>query len=355
MMSRAREREDHVAESRREMLALRRFVSGRARLAVCRSLSGQAPRGLPTPDEMSLAMRRRIAALEGFDSQITAVEEEYHTKIRELEEAFHKSSELIVQRRQSIIDGADEPTAEEVERSTYDPEDSPLPETVATEEAIGIPHFWPTAFRVWHEIQRDGGALTVSDADYEVLEYLKCIRVSPWQPPSSAVGVDEDDELADSLDFEIDGPGFSIHFSFEENPYLEENDIALYCFGNGEVAGVEEPQWKPGANPTVKLVTKTKKRKGQPAEKLSVEKSVPSFFQLFQYPDYEGELAGGDDGEDDSPIAEMQEVIIPQLRGDLVPRAGIYYIHGLEGGDMYPMDEEDVEWEEPPPPPRGRR
>jgi len=271
--------------------------------------------------------------------------------MRELEESLARQTEELLQRRQEIILGNAEPTDEEVERSSYHQEMSNnLPEAADPDEPRGVPLFWPTAFRTWLKYLPDA-EFHVSAADEQVLEHLSCIRYSQWEPPpmkiideeamSAELGIDLSQISMEGAVPEIGGPGFSLHFDFEPNPFLQSEEIVLYCYGSGEVVEVTPPVWHPNKNPTVKLVTKKKRVKGK-TERVMVEKPTPSFFSVFTIITDEGmEADGADlDEEDDGDSArEKQANIVLQIREDLMTRAGLYYIHGLQPGGVEDLEE----------------
>ena len=60
------------------------------------------------------------------------------------------------------------------------------------------------------------------------------------------------------------------------------------------------------------------------------------------------------------PVRQLQMEVVMRLREDIIPRAGIYYISALQGGDLDGgedwLDDEEEWMEGPDPePPRGGR
>jgi len=315
------------------------------------------------PSAMGLSLRRRVAAMEGLYVEYDAVEEDHHRKLQELEAEFAAASQKIFTRRQQIIEGSTEPTDEEVNKSSSVGDvTKDLPDPTVAADPQGIPQFWPTALRVWLK-HSDVEGLEVSAADWAILDHLREVRVETWQPPNDVIASDADGEPleGDDLDFhetqmEAD-VGFSIHFVFDEaTPQLECREIALYCYGTGEVAEVAAPDWVEGQDPTVKMATKKVKRKGRTAEKVVVAKPVESFFRLFQLPDADDEA---DDERDEAELSvgELQEHVVALLREELVTRAGIYYIQSLspDGEDWGQLEEDYDDWEPPAQAGRSRR
>merc|ERR1719182_1147520 len=79
-------------------------------------------------------------------------------------------------------------------------------------------------------------------------------------------------------------PGFSLHLRFARNPFLETEELALYCNTDYDVMRATPPAWREEANdPTIKLVTKkVKKKGGGAAQKRTVSRPAESFFRIFQ-------------------------------------------------------------------------
>lgn len=328
---------------------MRRSLQLMSRLGRRPLCSLPAPPRLVAAEDMSLATRRRVAALESLNTQYEELEQRTAKAISEVEQSFMEESLKLFERRQGIVDGSVEPTEEEVASSVYFAElESALPHTTASTSTTGVPRFWPTALQSWHSMQSEG--LNITPADWAVLEYLTGLEIKKWEAADSAAastasdddgGWDAGEEGEDMAE-----PGFSIHFHFAPNPYLESSELALYVHSHGEVVDFTPPAWLDGKDPTVRTSVRKIKRRGRPTERVASVKPVDSFFRVFALPDAED--YGEDDGGDMPSVAELQEDLVPRIREDLVPRGGIYFIHALSGlddgtdGDGY--DAED--WEE---------
>lgn len=338
------------------------------------------PAELVPPEEMGLALRRRVASLEALHAKFEQLEEEHTERQLQLELEFAESSHALYRRRQDIVAGGDEPTDEEVRGSVYFSEIVSDDEPAAGDGADppGVPLFWPTAMRMCPSLS-DIEGFAISDADWAVFQHLTELSIEPWDaPPEAAVGGEMFEMMQQlqeasgeqgmplSSSMAMDAPGFALRFKFSPNEFLEGDEMVLYCNGNCEVLDLTAPVWREGADPTVRLVTKKVKKRGQPTVKQLVPKPAESFFRIFAIPNSD-EMDFDDEGEpvhrpgELLPVAGLQEELLFRLREDLVPRAGMYYISALNGGsldddDDWGPDGEDFggpeEWEEPP---RGRR
>jgi len=323
-----------------------------------RALSTKAtPQKLIPAEEMPVALRRRVAALESLHAKFENLEEEHHARLRDLEAAFHAETAELFARRNSIVAGDEEPSDDEVNESAYYAEfeeavrEGAFPEP-AEMETSGVPAFWPTALRQ-SEIPE---AIQVSDADWEILDHLVSIRSEPWEPEGPELS-----ELGEGWEMSMGEPGFALHFNFAPNPYLETLELSLYCNGDYEVMEATPPIWvDESADPTVKLVTKKLRKKGGGvSQKKVVPKPTESFFRIFETPEY----SDMDDGAEEEPstdgpmqLTQLQGEVLIRLKEDVIPRAAIHYITHLHHGDMDLEDGElfddggydDDDWEPGP-------
>ncbi|KAL1521198.1 hypothetical protein AB1Y20_022750 [Prymnesium parvum] len=290
---------------------------------------------LIAPTAMGLALRRRIAAIEGIDMKYNAMTDAHHRQIQELEAALAKQTAHLFKERQAIIEGCREPTDEEVDACSVGLKQvsNNLPDaSTAAEDPACVPHFWPTALSQWVQQLPAEAALEVSEEDWKVLAYLRSVRMERWVPSVQLTmkGLDVDERL---VDVQTDG-GAAVVMTFHENPYMSNTTIEVRCTPTGEVHEVDPPVWKDSFDPTVKYMKKKTKRKNQPAETVVVEKLRPSIFNIFKLPD-------GDEIEEEAIIA--QEFFLASMREDFIPRAGLYYVqclHGLEA--VSNMDDDAV-------------
>ena len=333
-------------------------------------------------EEMSPALRRRVAALEGLHARYELMEEEHHERLKEIEVSYLKATRELFARRQAIVVGESEPTEEEVKASAYfealqetEAQDNGAPDP--SQDVVGVPAFWSTIMT--HRSAMQIEHFQMSDADVSILEYLTDVHHDAWDDEESGITMEGFEASFSSLG----DPGFKITFSFAPNPFLENDSLTLYCNGDMEVVEVDTPVWKDEKlDPTVAWVTKkVKKRGGGPVTKKAVAKPADSFFRIFELtstdPDDDANLdwndeaavmaklaeaAGGsmrDPGVLDAngerlemlPLRMLQQEVLVRLRDDIIPRAQIYYIGALQGVD-FDDDAYDDDWEEGPDPVR---
>ena len=347
----------------RALVGLRRASAVAMRRPLCTASVYPPPRELVPAENMSAALRRRVASLEGLHARFEQMEEEHHERLKEIEVSYLEQTRNLFQRRQKIVSGAEEPTEEEVAASSYftalmETEAEGVVEGVEEVDADGVPAFWSTVFRNNPTLQ-EFDDFTMGEADLAVLEYLEEVSQDVWEDEESQV-------TPEGWDGELGGdPGFSLHFRFAPNPYLLSNELVLYCNGEFEVIKATEPEWREErVNPTIKMVTKKVKKKGSEAQKRQVAKPAESFFRIFQTPAEEDDLDWDDESQGTPPaladglvpVRQLQSEFVMRLREDVIPRAQIYYIGALQGAD-WEMDDEwndDGEWDEgPDPTPKG--
>jgi len=328
------------------------------------------PAAVP-PDEMTSALKRRIASLEGLHIRFEQMEEDYHERLRKFEAEYMGEVRQLFDRRQQIVSGADEPTEEEVEASSYLEVIKEAEAIWAAEgkaepaEVTGVPAFWSSIVRscdALHTIEN----FSLSEADLAVLDYLVDVQQRPWDEKELAaeMGMEEGWDMGGD-------PGFSLHLTFAPNPHLENAELALYCSGEFQVLRTTTPVWRDEkSDPTVRWLTKKVKSKGGQTSRKTVAKPADSFFRIFEVAsggdDEDGfderSLSAGAEPEGALPLEQLQSEIVLRLREDVVPRAGIHFISALhgedDGEDGMGFHDDDDGWEEGPaplPPPRGGR
>ena len=127
---------------------------------------------------------KRLAALDTIQSATMQVEEEHLRRLAEMEKETRSRMSVLTGRRQQIISGESEPTAQEVDDSAL--LNSALLKSPAVKarlegaasgaEPAGLPGFWPAALRACSE---QGHAKLFTEKDWEVLEYLTGKNNSP--------------------------------------------------------------------------------------------------------------------------------------------------------------------------------
>ena len=199
----------------------------------------------------------------------------------------------------------------------------------------------------YSDAEPDDEPVILTEADWAVLAHLENVTMQTWMPPAEEWESDLVDEIGAStadeepLD-EEQSVGFSLHFHFAPNEFLEVDELALYCYATGEVAETTPPLWREGHDVTVRTRTKKIKRKGKGTERVSVAKPVDSFFRIFEAPDDEERIeAAADAGL--APVEVLQEALVMPIKEDLVPHASAYYIRALLDGFYSAEDEREAE------------
>lgn len=248
--------------------ALRPSTALRAR-ALCAAAT-PPPQKLIEAEDMSHALRRRVASLESMHAQFENLEEEHFERLKQIEVSYQEQTHALFQRRAQIISGEIEPTEEEVLSSAYFAEFQEQGETAAAGDAEenevgGVPAFWPTALRSCVSLNHIPG-FEVSEADWAVLDYLTDVSSRPWEGDVDAV--------PEGWDVSTGEPGFSLHFSFAPNPFLESRELVLYCNGDGEVERADEPVWTHEQH-GVRHTARKKEREAGPRARTPLDRAWP--------------------------------------------------------------------------------
>lgn len=199
---------------------------------------------LPAP------VRRRVAGLKGVQKEHSKLEAEFQEEVLELEKKFFAKFTPLYEKRAKIINGASEPTEDEVKAGEEDEEEDEEAEAVKAEadkdsaaaDMKGIPEFWLSAMKN-SSLQE-----TITDRDEEALKFLTDIRMEY-----------------------LDRPGFRLIFEFAENPFFTNKTITktyFYQEENGyggdfiyDHAEGDKIDWKPNQDLTVKVESKKQRNK----------------------------------------------------------------------------------------------
>ena len=174
----------------------RRARSGGALASRARMLcSSGSPVELIDTDKLATltpSRLKRLAALDTIQSATMQVEEEHLRRLAEMEKETRSRMSVLTGRRQQIISGESEPTAQEVDDSAL--LNSALLKSPAVKarlegaasgaEPAGLPGFWPAALRACSE---QGHAKLFTEKDWEVLEYLTGKNNSQNNSPTISV------------------------------------------------------------------------------------------------------------------------------------------------------------------------
>ena len=211
---------------------------------------------LPAP------VRRRVTGLKGIQKDHAKLEAEFQEEVLQLEKKYFAKFTPLYQKRAKIVNGASEPTEEEVDAGKDDEEDenaekdeSPE-ETTSTEPAKGIPEFWLSAMK--NQISL---AELITDRDEEALKSLTDIRMEY-----------------------LDRPGFKLIFEFAPNDLFTNKTISktyFYREENGyggdfiyDHAEGDKIEWKAGKDLTVRVESKKQRNKSKHIHILVVMQST---------------------------------------------------------------------------------
>ncbi|KAK9426563.1 hypothetical protein SUNI508_00090 [Seiridium unicorne] len=311
--------------------ALVSMIQGRLGSLVGRS-SGYIE-SLPTP------VKRRVAGLKGIQKEHSKLEAEFQEEVLQLEKKYFAKFTPLYQKRADIINGATEPTEDQVKAGEEDEEEDeeaaeaekaeekPTEETA--ENVSGIPEFWLSAMK--NQISL---AEMITDRDEAALKHLVDIRMEY-----------------------LDKPGFRLIFDFAENEFFTNKSITKTYFYQNESgyggdfiydhAEGDKIDWKEGKDLTVRVESKKQRNKNTKQTRI-VKKTVPteSFFNFFSPP------VAPTEEEDDaaSDIEERLELdyqLGEDIKEKLIPRAIDWFTgEALAFEEIEDFDENDLDEDE---------
>ncbi|KAF2272296.1 NAP-domain-containing protein [Westerdykella ornata] len=293
-------------------------------------------------ESLPASVRRRVAGLKGIQKEHSKLEAEFQEEVLQLEKKYFAKFSPLYETRAKIVNGATEPTEEQVKVGEQKDEEEEEEEQSAEQEVNkdegadikGIPEFWLSAMKNHPSV-----AEMITDRDEGALKHLTDIRMEY-----------------------LDRPGFRLIFEFEENEYFENKTLSktyYYQEENGyggdfiyDHAEGEKINWKPSKDLTVKIESKKQRNKTTKQTRV-VKKTVPveSFFNFFDPPKPPTE-----DDEDADPEIEDRLELDYQLGEDIkekiIPRAIDWFtgealqfenIDDFEEGDFEDEDDEEEE------------
>ncbi|KAK9769026.1 hypothetical protein AB5N19_13456 [Seiridium cardinale] len=311
--------------------ALVSMIQGRLGSLVGRS-SGYIE-SLPTP------VKRRVAGLKGIQKEHSKLEAEFQEEVLQLEKKYFAKFTPLYQKRADIINGATEPTEDQVKAGEEDDEEDeeaaeaekaeekPTEETA--ENVSGIPEFWLSAMK--NQISL---AEMITDRDEAALKHLVDIRMEY-----------------------LDKPGFRLIFDFAENEFFTNKSITKTYFYQNESgyggdfiydhAEGDKIDWKEGKDLTVRVESKKQRNKNTKQTRI-VKKTVPteSFFNFFSPP-----MAPTEEEDDAASDIEERLELDYQLGEDikekLIPRAIDWFTgEALAFEEIEDFDENDLDEDE---------
>jgi nucleosome assembly protein 1-like 1 len=224
------------------------MIQGRLGSLVGRS-SGYVE-SLPAP------VRRRVAGLKGVQKEHSKLEAEFQEEVLELEKKYFAKFTPLYQKRAQIVNGAAEPTEEEIKAGEEDDEEDEDEEegqdaagAAAKEEDAsdvkGIPEFWLSAMKNQVSL-----AEMITDRDEEALKDLVDVQMEY-----------------------LDKPGFRLIFQFAENEFFTNKTITkTYLYQNESGYGGDfiydhaegdKIEWKEGKDLTVRVESKKQRNKSK--------------------------------------------------------------------------------------------
>ncbi|KAF2452326.1 hypothetical protein BDY21DRAFT_175567 [Lineolata rhizophorae] len=300
-------------------------------------------------------VRRRVAGLKGVQKEHSKLEAEFQEEVLQLEKRYFAKFTPLYQKRAAIVNGATEPSEDEVKAGEKTEEeaaaaaaaaaaeeegeegtagakkDTEKAEEKPSEPVKGIPEFWLSAMKNQVSL-----AEMITDRDEEALKYLTDIRMEY-----------------------LDRPGFRLIFEFADNEFFTNKTITktyYYQEENGyggdfiyDHAEGDKINWKPGKDLTVKIESKKQRNKNTKQTRV-VKKTVPteSFFNFFNPPSPPAE-----DEDATSDIEERLELdyqLGEDIKEKLIPRAIDWFtgealqyeqLDDFDDGEFEDEDDED--------------
>ncbi|KAI9721464.1 MAG: hypothetical protein M1812_002226 [Candelaria pacifica] len=292
---------------------------------------------LPAP------VRRRVAGLKGVQKEHSKLEADFQEEVLQLEKKYFAKFTPLYQKRAKIVNGAAEPTAEEIQAGEQQDEDKDETEKAeATEDEVkadsgedlaGIPEFWLSAMKNQVSL-----AEMITDRDEAALKCLTDVRMEY-----------------------LDRPGFRLIFEFGENEFFSNKTVTKTYFYQEESgyggdfiydhAEGEKIDWKSGKDLTVRIESKKQRNKNTKQTRV-VKKTVPtdSFFNFFSPPKTPTEDSD-DAGSDIEERLELDYQLGEDIKEKLIPRAIDWFTgealqyeeldEDLDEGDFEDEDDEE--------------
>lgn len=298
-------------------------------------------------DSLPKSVKKRVFGLKSIQQQQMKLEADFQRELLSLEKKYFKKYEPLYERRKKIINGAAEPTPEEVEEGEALKEEEEGEDKIKEEEEDdseddsksdekGIPGFWLTALENLSTV-----AETITDRDSEVLQYLVDVRMEY-----------------------LETPGFELIFEFRENPFFSNTILSKTYHYQAELgysgdfvydhADGCEINWKSKENNVTINIERRKQRNKTTKQTRTIEKLTPteSFFNFFDPPkppkpdeDLDDEDDEERENDDLEARLELDYQLGEEIKDRLIPRAIDWFTGDAVGFD-FPEDFEDEEDEE---------
>ncbi|RDW89390.1 putative nucleosome assembly protein [Coleophoma cylindrospora] len=279
-------------------------------------------------ESLPSVVRRRVAGLKGVQKEHSKLEAEFQEEVLELEKKYFAKFTPLYQKRAKIVNGAAEPTEDEIKAGEEDEEEGESEpaekETESSENIAGIPEFWLSAMK--NQISL---AEMITDRDEAALKHLTDVRMEY-----------------------LDKPGFRLIFEFAENEFFTNKTISKTYFYQNESgyggdfiydhAEGDKIEWKEGKDLTVRVESKKQRNKNTKQTRV-VKKTVPteSFFNFFSPPKPPTDEEDDDAASDIEERLELDYQLGEDIKEKLIPRA-IDWFTG-EALQFEEMDDDDME------------
>ncbi|KAL9641378.1 MAG: hypothetical protein Q9204_000013 [Flavoplaca sp. TL-2023a] len=289
---------------------------------------------LPAP------VRRRVAGLKGVQKEHSKLEVQFQEEVLQLEKKYFAKFSPLYEKRAKIVNGATEPTEEEVkagESPDGEDQESAKAESPEDQEAhgnvAGIPEFWLSAMKNQVSL-----AELITARDEAALKLLTDIRMEY-----------------------LEKPGFRLIFEFAENEFFANQQLTKTYYYQEESgyggdfiydhAEGDKINWRTDKDLTVTIESKKQRNKNTKQTRV-VKKTVPteSFFNFFDPP----KAPSADDDDVASDVEERLELdyqLGEDIKEKLIPRAIDWFTgealqfeeldEELEEGDFEDDDDED--------------
>jgi nucleosome assembly protein 1-like 1 len=215
-------------------------------------LSGLVGRSSGYVESLPAPVRKRVAGLKGIQKQHSELEAEFQKEVLELEKKYFKKFTPLYEKRAKIVNGAEEPTEEEVKAGENEEEEEneeameqdKADEPEAT-DVKGIPEFWLSSMK-----QQVSLAEMITDRDEEALKHLSDIRMEY-----------------------LEKPGFRLIFEFAPNEFFTNKTVTKTYFYQEESgyggdfiydhAEGDKINWNQGKDLTVRIESKKQRNKSK--------------------------------------------------------------------------------------------
>lgn len=204
-------------------------------------------------ESLPSSVRRRVAGLKGVQKEHSKLEVEFQEEVLNLEKKYFAKFTPLYEKRAKIVNGATEPTEEEVKAGEQDEigkEDEATKvdssdDGKKTDDLAGIPEFWLSAMKNQVSL-----AELITDRDEAALKVLTDIRMEY-----------------------LEKPGFRLIFEFGENEFFSNKTITKTYYYQEESgyggdfiydhADGDKIDWKAGKDLTVRIESKKQRNKSE--------------------------------------------------------------------------------------------